>query len=99
MYGTDFQKVREVLEKAMEVMKTKDSYGRDVVDPSYGIKVRFGEFNTSSVDVMVKQYVLVAERINYIDKAKEVMYNALKEAGITIPFPQCDVHFKKDDDD
>lgn len=98
-YGTDFQKVREVLEKAMEVMKTKDSYGRDVVDPSYGIKVRFGEFNTSSVDVMVKQYVLVAERINYIDKAKEVMYNALKEAGITIPFPQCDVHFKKDDDD
>ena len=97
-YGTDLQHVREVLEKAMEVMKTKDAYGRDVVDPAYGIYVRFGEFSSSSVDVAVKQYVLVAERIAYVDKAKEVIYNALNEAGITIPFPQCDVHMIKDDE-
>ena len=36
--------------------------------------------------------VLVAERIGYVDRAKEVIYESLTAAGITIPFPQCDVH-------
>lgn len=40
----------------------------------------------------VKQYVLVAERIGFFDRSKEVIYEALNAAGITIPFPQCDVH-------
>ena len=35
---------------------------------------------------------LVAERIGYVDRAKEVIYEALNAAGITIAFPQCDVH-------
>ena len=96
-YGTDFQKVRETIEKAMEVMRTKDSYGREVVEPGNGIYVRFSDFGGSAVEVAVKQYVLVAERIAYIDRAKEVIYNALNEAGITIPFPQCDVHLIKDE--
>ena len=91
-YGTDVQKVREVLEKAMEVMKTKDKYGRDVVDPRFGIYIRFGEFSDSAVEIAVKQYVLAAEHIAYRDRAKEVIYNALKENGITIPFPQRDIH-------
>ena len=95
-YGTDIDKVREVLEKAMEVMKTKDRYGRDVVDPRFGIYIRFGEFSDSSVDIAVKQFVLAAEHIKYRDKAKEVIYNALKENGITIPFPQRDVHIVKE---
>jgi len=96
-YGTDIQRVREIIESAMEVMKTKDIYGRDVVDPQNGIYVRFGEFGGSSVDIAVKQYVLVPERIGYVDRAKEVIYNALNENGITIPFPQCDVHLIHDD--
>lgn len=97
-YGTEVSKVREVLEKALEVMKTKDSYGRDVVDPTYGIYVRVNEFGSSSVDISVKQYVLVAERIGYADRAREIIYKALNENGITIPFPQCDIHLKKDND-
>jgi len=48
------------------------------------------------VDISVKQYVLVAERIGYVDRAKEVIYESLNDAGITIPFPQCDVHLKHD---
>ena len=96
-YGTDVQRVREIIERAMEVMKTKDNYGREVVDPQYGVYVRFGEFSNSSVDIAVKQYVLVPERIAYVDKAKEVIYNALNENGINIPFPQCDVHLRHDD--
>ena len=96
-YGTDFEKVREALVKGLEVMKEKDSYGRDVVEPSYGIQVRFGDFANSSVDVMVKQYVLQPERIRYVERCKEEVYRTLNESGITIPFPQCDVHMIKDD--
>ena len=95
-YGTDIEKVRVVLEKAMEVMKTKDKYGRDVVDPRFGIYIRFGEFSDSSVDIAIKQFVLAPEHIAYRDKAKEIIYNALKENGITIPFPQRDLHIIKE---
>ena len=96
-YGTDFQRVREIIIQAMEVLKTKDNYGRDVVDPKNGIYVRFDNFGDSAVDVAVKQYVLVPERSGYIDRAKEVIYKALNENGISIPFPQCDVHVIKDE--
>lgn len=91
-YGTDVQQVREVIENAMQVMCTKDQFGRDIVDPRHGIYVRLGDFGDSAVNIAVKQYVLAAERIPYIDKAKEVIYNALNESGISIPFPQCDIH-------
>ena len=96
-YGTDVQRVREVLEEAMQVMRTKDTYGREVVDPKYGIYVVFGEFGDSAVEIWVKQFVLAAERIGYVDRAKEVIYNALKENGIEIPFPQRDVRIITDD--
>ena len=91
-YGTDFQRVRDVLVEAMQVMRTKDIYGREVVEPKRGIYVVFGEFGDSGMDVIVKQFILAAERIAYVDRAKEVIYNALKENGITIPFPQRDLH-------
>ena len=96
-YGTDIKKVREVLEEAMQQMRTKDKYGRDIVDPKYGIKVVVSDMNDSSVDIAVKQYVLVVERIGYVDCSKEVIYEALNAANISIPFPQCDVHLIQDD--
>ena len=91
-YGTEVQQVRDVLQKAMQQMRTKDHYGREIADPKYGIKVVVGNMSDSAVDINVKQYVLVAERIAYVDRAKEVIYEALNAAGITIAFPQCDIH-------
>ena len=96
-YGTDIKKVREVLVEAMQKMRTKDRYGREIVDPTKGIYVVVENMSDSSVDIAVKQYVLVAERIGYVDRSKEVIYEALNNAGITIPFPQCDVHLIQDD--
>lgn len=96
-YGTDVKRVREVLLEAMKQMRTKDRYGRDIVDPKYGIKVVVSDMSDSSVDIAVKQYVLVAERIGYVDRSKEVIYEALNDANISIPFPQCDVHLIHDD--
>ena len=91
-YGTDVDRVRKVLEDAMQVLRTKDSYGREIVEPKKGIYVVFGNFGESAVEIAVKQYVLVAERIAYIDRAKEVIYKTLNENGIQIPFPQRDIH-------
>ncbi len=97
-YGTDLQRAREVLVEALQVMRTKDAYGREIVEPGKGIYVVFGEFGDSGVDIIVKQYILAAERIAYADRAPEVMYNALNAAGISIPFPQCDLHIISDND-
>ena len=96
-YGVDIEKVRTVLTEALEVLKTKDKYGRPIVEPKFGINIRFGDFGDSSVEIAVKQFVLVPERGLFIDREKEIIYNALNEAGITIPFPQCDVHLLKDE--
>ena len=93
-YGTDVEKVREVLEEAMKQMDTKDSYGRNIVDPKKGIYIVLDNMSDSAVDIAVKQYVLVPERIAYVDRSKEVIYKALNDAGITIAFPQCDIHVK-----
>ena len=93
-YGTDVERVREVLEEGMKVMDTKDKYGRHIVDPAKGIYIVMDNMSDSSVDIAVKQYVLVPERIAYVDKAKEVIYKSLNDAGITIAFPQCDIHIK-----
>ena len=95
-YGTDFQRVRDALETGLEALKTKDAYGRDVVEPSYGIYIRFDNFGESSVDVAVRQYVLVPEQIEYVYRCKELIYKILKENDITIPFPQRDVHMIAD---
>ena len=98
-YGTDVQKVRDVLEEAMQVMCTKDDLGRDIVDPQHGVYVRVSDFGDSSVNIAVKQYILASEQIPYVDKAKEVIYNALNENGITIPFPQRDIHVIKGEEE
>ena len=91
-YGTDVEKVRALLTEASQALMTKDKYGRNIVDPKRGITVAFDEFGESSVDIALKQYVLVEERYGFIARAKELIYNTLNENGITIPFPQRDVH-------
>ena len=70
--------------------------GRDIVEPTYGIYIRFDDFGDSSVNVAVRQYVLVPEQIEYKYKCKELIYKILAENNITIPFPQRDVHMIND---
>ncbi len=91
-YGTDVEKVRSVLSEALKPLCTKDSFNREIVDPKRGINVTFENFGDSSVDIAIKQYVLVSERFGYTARAKEAIYDALNRNGITIPFPQRDIH-------
>jgi len=96
-YGTDVQRVRDLLEEALQALQTKDAYGRDIVDPHKGIHVTFGDFGDSAVEIAVKQFVLVPERMGYIDRAREVIYNTLNANGIPIPFPQRDIHIVREE--
>ena len=72
-------------------------FGRDIVDSLRGVTISLEDMDDSAVTVAVKQQVLVAERVGYIDRAKELIYNTLNENGIDIPFPQCDVHLVKEE--
>lgn len=91
-YGTDIEKVRSLLLEASQKLMGKDKYGRSIVDPKRGIIVAMDEFGDSSINISMKQFVLVEERFSYMARAKELIYNTLNENGITIPFPQRDVH-------
>ena len=94
-YGSDVAKVRDLLKRALIKLNVKDKYGRNVLNPKYGIVVRLAEFGDSSIVLKVYQQVLVSERYVYTAAANETIYNTLNENNIVIPFPQRDVYIKQ----
>ena len=93
-YGADVDNIRKILTEAFQSLITKDKYDRYIVDPARGISVAFSNFGDSSIELTVKQYVLVEEEYAYVARAKELIYNTLNANGIEIPFPQRDVHIR-----
>ena len=93
-YGTSVEEVRTMLLSSLGAAFSdrKDSFGRDLVEKKHGIWMHFAGFGDSSVDLTVKQFVLVEEKAAYMAEAREVIYDTLNRGGIEIPFPQCDVH-------
>ena len=96
-YNADVDKIRELLLEASKQLLTKDEYGRDVVDPRWGISVDISDFADSRIIIAMKQSVLVEKRFGYIKRAKALIYKTFRENGITIPFDQLDVHVIADD--
>ena len=94
-YGTDVDKARSVITKALQPLCKEDKFGREMVKPSYGIQVALTDFGDNSVNLSVKQFVLVEQRFAYVAKANERIYKALNDNGIEIPFPQQDVYVKQ----
>ncbi len=93
-YGTDVEKARRAIIRAMKPLCKPDKFGRATVKPSYGIQVTVKGFGDSSVDLVVKQFVLVDQRYAYVARANEIIYKSLADNGIEIPFPQRDVYIK-----
>lgn len=95
-YGSDIDRVREVLINALEPVKSeRDRYGRRLVGKRYGIQVAVDDFGDSSVNIAVKQFLLVESQPATAARIREMIYQALAEAGITIPFPQQDIYIKE----
>ena len=75
-------------------LEKKDRHGRNIVDPKFGIDVRFKDFGDNSVNLSVYQRIIVEKHYEYPARAKELIYNALNANGIEIPFPQRDLYIK-----
>ena len=93
-YGTDIEKARQVILEALQPLMTKDKAGRDIIDPTFPVDVRFDSYGDSSVNLVVALYTTVETHYTFPARAKEAIYNAFYENGIEIPFPQRDVYIK-----
>ncbi len=93
-YGVNVSRVREVLKDAMKPLPKKNNAGKDYLDAKQGVQVIFGSFGDSSVNLLVRCWVLAEEKINFIPLVNEAIYNALNENHIEIPFPQRDIHVR-----
>ena len=93
-YGSDVDQVRQIILEALQPLNKDDKYGRPIVDPSFGIQVRFQDFGDNSVNLQVIVFTTVEEHFTYAARAKECIYNALNGHGIEIPFPQRDLYIQ-----
>ncbi len=93
-YGTDTEKARQVILDAIEPLKTKDKYGRDILDPKRPVEVRFDGFGDNSVNLLIVLYSTVETHYTFASQVMEAVYNAFAKNGIEIPFPQRDVYIK-----
>ena len=93
-YGTDIDKARRVIMEALQPLMIKDKAGRDIVDPSFPVDVRFESYGDSCVNLSVVLYTTVETHYTFPARAKEAIYNAFYENDIEIPFPQRDVYIK-----
>ncbi len=87
-YGSDVDKVKEIVMKEIKTIKNFCKEPEPVV--------RFREMGESSLNFKAYFYVESFEdRFAAIDEANTKIYNALNKNKISIPFPQMDVHMKK----
>lgn len=91
-YGSDIKQVRDVILSALKPLAGKGPDGRFVINPKKESAVAFSDFGDSSLDLSVKIWMLVDQKIPFTAKVKEAIYEALNQNGIEIPFPQRDVH-------
>lgn len=89
-YGTDVELLRSTLlgvaEKYRSVLRSPPPI------------VHFAGFGDSSLDFELRVFLRdVRERIKSMSELRFAILAALREAGITIPFPQRDLHIKGDD--
>ncbi|WP_226578037.1 mechanosensitive ion channel family protein [Halobacillus litoralis] len=92
-YGTDVQKVKEILLKIADTANQENSFVLDSPQPY----VNFQGFGDSSLDFELfvwisnpKEVIRIKSELNFH------VYEQLNKHGIEIPFPQRDLHIKSD---
>ncbi len=93
-YGTDVEMVQKVVYDALK--KSNLNYIKNVPDKAPELKMT--AMNSSSVDFNLDVWVK-GDDVVYPRRTESrfliMIYNALYENGITIPFPQMDIHVKE----
>ena len=96
-YGSDIEQVRRIIIEAITpACKVRTASGQRITDERQSIAVSFVNFGDNSVDLCVCVWMLVEEKIGLTGRIKELIYNALNENNIEIPFPQRDIHIRND---
>lgn len=93
-YGTNVERVRSMLLKALQPLMVKNSLGKNIVDAKQGVSVDFSDFGDSSVNLIIICWVLVEEKPTFVAKVNEVVYNTLNRNNVEIPFPQHDIYVR-----
>jgi len=89
-YGTDIDKVREIL---MNIATSDDDINKDNAP-----RVRFRQFGDSSLMFQLLFWIDKPEmRGRVTDQINSKIYKTFNQENIEIPFPQRTVHIKKDD--
>lgn len=93
-YGTDIEAARNL------VLETARANEEILEDPAPSVV--FDLFGDSALNLTLRCYLPdMSNRLNVMHELHREIYNALNKAGITIPFPQRDVHlnYPVDSDD
>lgn len=88
-YGSDLQKVVDILNEVAVNHQHVLKYPKPVA--------LFDQFGDSSLDFRLLYWVPVEHGITSKSEVSIEIYNQFNTNGIEIPFPQRDVHIKKDD--
>ena len=95
-YGVDVEHVRQLLvEELNKLGELTNASGRPILQKKQSFNVFFNDFGDNSVDLLITFWVLVEEKISFVYKVKEIIYNTLQKYNIEIPFPQQDVYIRK----
>jgi small conductance mechanosensitive channel len=88
-YDDDAQKAIDTIQEALQ------NIPEIVADPAPQIGIE--EFADSSVNIGMRYWVPTKQYFQTLYQANLSVYTALERAGITIPFPQRDIHMSTGD--
>lgn len=87
-YGSDYVRVHKMIEGVLNEDK------RVLKDPA--IFIGLGEMADSSINLTTRAWVKTEDYWDVFFETNEKIYSLFTKEGIEIPFPQMDVHVKKD---
>ncbi|MHC4408146.1 MAG: mechanosensitive ion channel domain-containing protein [Planctomycetota bacterium] len=88
-YGSDVEKVLKVLEDTVKGVEHVRSYPPP--------RIWFDGFGEYALQFMVWIYVDIDYGFGTMSNTRQSIYTALREAGITIPFPQSEIRLKPEE--
>ena len=91
-YGDDLKVAKELLAK----FASEDEMIISDPEIADAVFIGLGELGDSSVNIAVKAWVKTEDYWTVFYRMNERVYNEFGAAGLSIPFPQMDVHIAKD---